>query len=383
MDYLLKHFEGNNVMAEIAVMNKEGKAKELQVMLHVLPVDNFDVQVGTLCETIKEILCDSLFADTLPVFCRCFLSDAANQFQQAKFVISDLLQCTVGYIQQPPLDGSKIALWIQMQTGVICQNSGSHALEHNGYTHYFSSFTDLEIPESVSYQQARWLLEKYEKQLEDLECSIDRHCMRTWFFMRDIDANYKGFVEARKENFIANGLTKDTHYIASTGIQGCAANHAVKVLMDAYAIKGLEEGQVTYLYAKDCLNPTYDYGVTFERGVQLDYGDRRKVLISGTASIDNEGVVLYEGDIKKQVIRMWNNVEALLNEAECTSGDMIQIIVYLRDVADYHCVKKMFDEKFCGVPALIVLAPICRQGWLVEMECMASKYLYNSKFRDL
>jgi len=31
---------------------------------------------------------------------------------------------------------------------------------------------------------------------------------------------------------------------------------------------------------------------------------------------------------------------------------------------------------------LILLAPICRPKWVIEMECIASKKLLNSKFKD-
>ena len=49
------------------------------------------------------------------------------------------------------------------------------------------------------------------------------------------------------------------------------------------------------------------------------------------------------------------------------------MVVYLRDVADYELVKEMYEERFHGKPYVIVLAPVCRPGWLVEMECMAIK----------
>ena len=31
----------------------------------------------------------------------------------------------------------------------------------------------------------------------------------------------------------------------------------------------------------------------------------------------------------------------------------------------------MFAEKLKGIPYVILHAPVCRPGWLVEMECMA------------
>ena len=102
--------------------------------------------------------------------------------------------------------------------------------------------------------------------------------------------------------------------------------------MDTYAVDGLKSEQIHYLYAPTHLNPTYEYGVSFERGTYVDYGDRRQVFISGTASINNKGEVVYPGDIRKQTERMWENVEALLKEAGCTFDDLGQMIVYLRDV---------------------------------------------------
>ena len=45
-----------------------------------------------------------------------------------------------------------------------------------------------------------------------------------------------------------------------------------------------------HLYAASHMNRTSDYGVSFERGTAIEYGDRIHALISGTASIDNRGL---------------------------------------------------------------------------------------------
>jgi enamine deaminase RidA (YjgF/YER057c/UK114 family) len=115
----------------------------------------------------------------------------------------------------------------------------------------------------------------------------------------------------------------------------------------------------------------------------VKYGDRRHVFISGTASINNKGEVMYPGDIRRQTERMWENVEALLAEAQCDFSHVGQIAVYLRDVADYAVVKALFDRKFPRTPKVILLAPVCRPGWLIEMECMAVKTDCNPEFADL
>ena len=82
---------------------------------------------------------------------------------------------------------------------------------------------------------------------------------------------------------------------------------------------------------------------------------------------------MYPKDIESQTRRMWENVEALLKEADCTYDDVTHMIVYLRDIADYEKVRTLYEERFSGYPYVIVHAQVCRPGWLVEMECIAIK----------
>jgi enamine deaminase RidA (YjgF/YER057c/UK114 family) len=182
---------------------------------------------------------------------------------------------------------------------------------------------------------------------------------------------------------MTQNLTSETHFIASTGIGGRMADPKALVQMDAYAVDGISKEQIHYLYARTHLNPTYEYGVSFERGTYIDYGDRRHVLISGTASINNKGEIMYPGDVRQQTRRLWENVEALLAEAGCTYDEAQQMIVYLRDIADYSVVKTLFDERFPDKPKVFVNAPVCRSGWLVEMECMAVKAQTDERFAAL
>ena len=90
---------------------------------------------------------------------------------------------------------------------------------------------------------------------------------------------------------------------------------------------------------------------------------------------------MYPGDIRRQTQRMWENVEVLLAEAECTFEHVGHLLVYLRDMADYTIVREMFEERFPSIPKLYLLAPVCRPGWLIEMECMAVRTLYNEDYK--
>ena len=210
--------------------------------------------------------------------------------------------------------------------------------------------------------------------------SLADQAIRTWIFVRDVDCNYNGVVKGRREYFESIGLTSDTHFIASTGIEGRAPDWHHLVEMDAYSVNGLKKGQLDYLYAADHLSPTADYGVTFERGATVTYGDRKQVYISGTASIDSKGKTLYEGDVRKQAGRMLENVGALLAEAGAGFRDIAMAIVYLRDPADYPAVKAILEKACPGLQAVDVHAPVCRPAWLVEMECIALTPAGNPAF---
>ncbi len=312
---------------------------------------------------------------------RYFLSDAANQSHQLLATQIENSDCALSIVEQPPLDGTKIALWVYLQTGVQTRTlpHGDYEVSHGGYRHIWSASNFNKA--SKSEYQTRLLLNDYVMRLAGQGCSLANNCIRTWFFVQNVDVNYAGVVKARNEVFLTQNLTEKTHFIASTGIAGRHADHEVLVQMDAYAIDGVQPEQIHYLYAPTHLNPTYEYGVSFERGTYIDYGDRRQVFISGTASINNRGEIMYPGDIRKQTLRMWENVETLLAEAECTFEHVGHLIVYLRDIADYTVVQEMFEERFPNIPKVYLQAPVCRPGWLVEMECMAVKPVQNEGYK--
>ena len=90
--------------------------------------------------------------------------------------------------------------------------------------------------------------------------------------------------------------------------------------------------------------------------------------------------MVHPGNIRRQTERMWENVEVLLKEAGCAFADLGQMIVYLRDMADYAVVKEMYDKRFPATPKVFVHAPVCRPGWLIEMECMGVKRLENTEY---
>ena len=378
MNYRKLQFEELEVTAEVAAYEPKEGVTEWHVILHVnnnqLP---FGEQLGRLYEAEDRLPGMPEFWGAQYIMKRYFLSDSTNQ----QPLMRQQENISVSLIQQQPLDGTKIAAWLYLQSGVeVREQNGAVVVSHNGYQHLWKM--GMVKNQGDSARQTEELLTEYEAMLSKFNATLAENCIRTWFFVRDVDTNYHGLVVARRENFIQQGLTEKTHYISSTGIGGSPADTKALVQLGTYAITGLEPEQQHYLYAPTHLNPTYEYGVTFERGTVVEYGDREHVFISGTASINNKGEVVHVGDIVLQTQRMWENVEALLKEGETGWEDVMQIVVYLRDTADYEVVRQLFAERFPHIPTVITLAPVCRPTWLVEMECIAVKEKVNERFRN-
>ena len=363
-----------NAYADVISFDCGTEVKEYHAMIHVaesrLP---YAKQLEAVINAYHALL--SKWPDTQAVFKRYFLSDAANQADDV--IVADVTDCAKSIIQQAPLDGTKIALWVYLMSNVQTSltKSGLYQVSHGEFRHLYNASAH-NLAANSEYQM-RLLFNEYIMQLAEEGCTLSENCIRTWLFVNDIDLNYGGVVRARNQVFFTQGLTVHTHFIASTGIGGRQQDPNVLSQMDNYAIAGIRPEQIHYLYAPTHLNRTSDYGVSFERGTYIDYADRRHVFISGTASINNKGEIMFPKDVEKQTYRMWENVEALLKEADCTYDNVVEMVVYLRDVADYEVVRALYEERFPDKPFVIVNAPVCRPGWLVEMECMALKAVNN------
>lgn len=369
-----------NTLKEIFRYEVAEGVSEYHAILHLSnPQLTYTEQVDALMQAYDDLVTNDL-KGAVAVFKRFFVSDAANQSDYLQVLHAECSDCALSIIEQPPLDGTKVALWVYLQRGVDTKalTNGIYEVKHGSYRHLWMAGACNQALNSE--YQMRLLFNDYVMQLSENGCSLANNCIRTWIFVQNVDVNYAGVVKARNEVFVTQNLTDKTHFIASTGIAGRHANPKVLVQMDAYAVDGISEEQVHYLYAPTHLNPTYEYGVSFERGTYIDYGDRRHVFISGTASINNKGEVMYSGDIRKQMFRMWENVETLLKEADCTFDHVGHLLVYLRDIADYTVVRDMFEKRFPSIPKVYLLAPVCRPGWLVEMECMAVKPINDDRY---
>lgn len=335
---------------------------ENYIILRPKQTGAFSDRIEELFTQVTDYLSREVQAGRTLQLAKVFLSDAQNQYQQ--FVESELYQNVLSkvassIIEQTPLDGSKVS--------VLLVTSDSAA----EYIYNSLRLCAEETKGSNSYLQTVLLFEKYIKSIETQGLDIATHLVRTWIYVADIDVNYEGVVKARNDIFKRYGLTADTHFIASTGIGGNSEIRTACVAIDFLTYPGICEENKTYLKALDHLNPTHEYGVAFERGTMLETDHERKYFISGTASIDRHGHVIYLGNVIRQTERLLENIDALLRNAGATLCDVNYFIIYLRDLSDYQAVDRYMEQHYPDKPRILVQAKVCRPEWLVEMECTA------------
>ncbi len=148
----------------------------------------------------------------------------------------------------------------------------------------------------------------------------------------------------------------------------------LKELSGAIAIK------TKAISAPQALSEAYDYPrpSSFSRGLRIDLNGISVLLISGTASVDENGRSIHIGDLRAQTRRTFQNISALLASEGATWKNVVRTTCYLRDIErDYAA----FNEERTAFYSEQVLDPLpastgiqailCRPELLVEIEAIA------------
>jgi len=366
-----------SVVLRGAFFETEGSVSEYHAAIELNDLFANTEKQYQLLDKATQRLVDLLKIDGYKlIWKRFFVSDAINHAVHLKTTENEALSV----VQQPPLNGSKasILLYFVENAKLTTETGNTVVMKRPHYEHLFH--TQLHERTGDAASQTRNIFDRYCNCLSLKGGALGKNCIRTWIFVQNVDIHYSNMVVARKAYFEREGLTPQTHYIASTGIEGRYIHPEVLIMLDAYAIINVHPEQIRYLHAPTHLNPTHEYGVTFERGATVDYGDRRHVFISGTASINNKGEIVHPLDIEKQTVRTFENVQALLAEAGANMDHVAHMVVYLRDIADYAVVNRFVAQHYPDIPSVMLWAPVCRPGWLVEVECMAIVPIENEQF---
>jgi len=191
--------------------------------------------------------------------------------------------------------------------------------------------------------------------------------VRTWLYIDDILHWYSGFNKARWEFFENRGITQG-RMPASTGIG--VANPAGSALVAAcIAMRGTRREHRAAAVPSPLQCPASDYRSSFSRAAEIQWGDRRRLFVSGTASIAPHGETAHAGDVAGQISLTMQVVEAILSSRGMNWRNVSRGIVYFKDlgdrpVFDSHCQ----EQGLSGLPVVITQGVICREDLLFEIE---------------
>ncbi|MBN1627394.1 MAG: hypothetical protein JW944_12805 [Deltaproteobacteria bacterium] len=328
------------------------------------------------------------------VYMNIYLSDAAGQEDAVlnSSFYRELHESRAGVLilQIPPMS-SKVAILayhvvpeVSLEKELISVADGPGAatsISTNSYEHHYLKGLTSGGPLSAQ-DQIRNLLNTV-----SLFCKSrnipHKNIIRTWIYIRDINKYYNDMAETRREVFVGWGLSEKDRFPASTGIGGRNKYPDDLLLMDAIIIGGMEDGQVQRMEAALHMPHAMNYGVTFERGIRVRYGDREHLYISGTASIGANGDVMHKDDILRQTERTLENIRALLEGASRSIDELKYLIVYIKNSDDGDLVNSYLKANLADhIPFVLLQADICRQGWLIEIEGMAVSKAYNPQYKD-
>jgi 2-iminobutanoate/2-iminopropanoate deaminase len=134
------------------------------------------------------------------------------------------------------------------------------------------------------------------------------------------------------------------------------------------------------VHAPQVLNEAYNYQKpsSFSRALRLDFGDYKVLLISGTASVNEEGKAEHVGDFNAQLWRTYRNISTLLEAEGMTWHDVVRTTNYLRDIerdyAEFNKIRTTFFKwlNLDPLPASTgIQARLCWETLLVEIEAYA------------
>jgi enamine deaminase RidA (YjgF/YER057c/UK114 family) len=329
-----------------------------------------------------------------------FLRDARDQ-PECKRLFAErygVNSPVTNFVVQPPCCGAALAVeaWAIGGKSVRLEQFGPEtlAVDYEGVRWIYCVVSPPK--ECAIYTQATNGFYRLRALLHEAGGSFE-HVVRTWLYLGGItepEANtsrYQELNRARTDFYRdiqfgrslprMNGV--HTTYPASTGI----GMHGTDLAMSCIAFKTdredvfllpLENPQQTSAYAYD-----RKYSIQspkFSRGMALVAGDYVTTWISGTASIVNSES-RHAGDLERQTEQTIDNIERLitpenfsnhgLSDAGAALNDLAKIRVYIKRAEDFEKCRTVCERRFGSVPAIYLVADICRPELLVEIEAVA------------
>jgi enamine deaminase RidA (YjgF/YER057c/UK114 family) len=271
-------------------------------------------------------------------------------------------------------EGNKI--WTIYDNNIPCgrkwkRNGATFILLQNVYDNNYSG-------EKISREeQACRMFDRADKILKENSCSY-KNVVRTWIYLTEILGWYTEFNKARNAKYSQFGFipnhsskfeTEKIYLPASTGISGLNPNNAASV-MDILAVIP-EAGSCVRVEQTSGIKQRspYHYGSAFSRAMNIRESNYSTILLSGTASIDKEGKTVHSGDIRSQILKTYDIVDALIREEGASLNNICTATVFLKRPEDFEIYQKISEENgFNKIPAVCTVADVCRDDLLFELD---------------
>lgn len=231
-------------------------------------------------------------------------------------------------------------------------------------------------PQATPAAQARSVLETMEEALHLADMDMS-NVLRTWFHNDQILDWYDEFNRVRNGFFQERGVFEGL-IPASTGI-GVANRNGAALLGGLLAVKA-QPGAVRVGVADSPLQGAASaYGSSFSRAVHIDSATQRRLLVSGTASIDERGRSVQLADTGLQINLTMRVVHAILKAQGMDWADVTRAIAFFKNADDAGLWQDYCREhELTKLPVLPVHADVCRDDllWEIEVDALAGPGAY-------
>lgn len=306
---------------------------------------------------------------TLEVFGGSGIKPAIEEFtKDAQYPINWI--CPLNEKDKPELAGAHITAVKGAEPKFKRTPSGSAAVEYSDeYGSYCRTF-GVTAPRATSdgYQHTIDNLNELEDTLWLFGYKYN-DIARTWFYNDDILAWYAPFNKARTD-FYTERKIFDGLLPASTGI-GAPNPTGKKIMSGAIAIKSPSKKiSVCELESPlQCGAPKY--GSSFSRAVEISTPISRRIMVSGTASIEPGGKTAFVGDIERQVDLTMKVISAILESRGMTLKNTVRSVAYCLRPEYYEVFKAWMAKGNLNIAHCPSFSIVCRDDLLFEVELEA------------
>ncbi|MCC6234845.1 MAG: dioxygenase [Verrucomicrobiales bacterium] len=304
------------------------------------------------------------------------------------------------FVRQPPCCGAALGLelWAVGGPRVQVQRPGPGVLtvESDGIRWVHCGGVRGDATARGPYQESCSAFARLREQLALAGVGLDQ-VVRTWLYVNQITEGADGVQRYQELNRARTDCYREIQfghrhrapwapspiYPASTGIgtsgeridMACLALDTQR--SDVFLLP-LENPQQTpacrYESAYSPQSPK------FSRAMAVVQGHFVSTLVSGTASIVDSRTV-HPGDVVRQTEQTLDNIEHLMAPANferlglagagATLRDVAKLRVYVKRSEDYEACREVVERRLPRVPAIYLVADVCRPDLLVEIEAVA------------